>query len=171
MEQTLADVLGDISASVARSSAVESTHRIDQIRALAEQPDIESGIKGVSVPAISALAPEYMAPESIDIQFDLAVRTGYRLAKQKAAGATLDGEVKGGLLGIGQARGEILATLRNDSNTARSTDTRATMRVRMKYTKAPLPDGIRMMVDAANKIAHIRNQAVIAQHQEQPFRT
>ena len=47
------------------------------------------------------------------------------------------------------------------------TDTRARMRVRVKYTRAPLPDGIRLMVDAANKIADIRNQAVIAQYEEQ----
>ena len=167
MEQTLADVLGDISASVARSSAAETADKIDQIRGLAERPDIESGIHGVSVPAISALAPEHMARESIDIQFDLAVRTGYRLAKQKAAGATLDGEVKAGLLGIGQARGEILATLCNDSKSVRGTDTRARMRVRVKYTRAPIPDGIRLMADAVNKIADIRNQTVIAQYEEQ----
>ena len=167
MEQILADVLGGISASVARSSEAEIAGKIDQIRGLAERPEIESGIQGVSVPAISALPPEDMARKSIDIQVDLSVRTGYRLDKQKAVGATLDGEVKGGLLGIGQARGEILATLGNDSKSARSTDTRARMRVRVQYERTPLPDGIRLMVDKVSEIADIRNQAVIARYEEQ----
>ena len=166
MQQTLADVLSEVSASVVRSSVAESADKIDQIRDLAEHPDIESGIEGVSAPAISALAPEHLAPDSIDVQLDLAVHTGYRRTEEKTAGATLDGEVKGGLPILGQARGEIFATLCNDSKSARHTDSRAKMRVRLRYARQPLPEGIRQLVDAANKVADIRNQAVIEQYQE-----
>ena len=161
---TLASVLTDIASAVGQSHMDIHHNQIDNFRRQVEEPDVRLG--ELSVPAAAMAVREYMAPKSAEVRVSLALSQHHYDEEVGKVGAKLAGEIKGGLPGIGRAGGSIGAEIVRQNKERRRTDHRATADVTMTFQAVPAPPGVLALVDYANRLAAIENNAVIEEKAE-----